>query len=131
MGDNYVLGTREEENCFVPLLVHPKMFFDCKIRTLGAGSQHIVVLTSAAADNDVEPKFDFSLPLPQVEVESVPESESEVAPVDEVAQNEEDAKESEQVEEVKSESSKKRSQQEITNPSEGIETNKAEKKLHA
>lgn len=107
------------------------MFFDCKIRTLGAGSQHIVVLTSAAADNDVEPKFDFSLPLPQVEVESVPESESEVAPVDEVAQNEEDAKESEQVEEVKSESSKKRSQQEITNPSEGIETNKAEKKLHA
>lgn len=50
------------------------MFFDCKIRTLGAGSQHIVVLTSATSDNDVEPKFDFSLPLPEVEAGSDLES---------------------------------------------------------
>lgn len=85
------------------------MFFDCKIRTLGAGSQHIAVLTSATADNDIEPKLDFSLPLPQVEVESVHESESDVGPVDEEAQNEEQAKEAEQEEEAKSESSKKRS----------------------
>jgi regulator of chromosome condensation len=74
MGDNYVLGTREEENCYEPQLVHPKMFFECKIRTVGAGSQHIVVLTSATAESDQEPKFDFSLPLPVVEPESEAES---------------------------------------------------------
>jgi hypothetical protein len=38
MGYNYVLGTREEENCFEPEKVHPKMFFDCKILTVGCGS---------------------------------------------------------------------------------------------
>lgn len=71
MGDNYVLGTREEDNCFEPQQVHPKMFFECKIRTVGAGSQHIVVLTSATPDlADSEPKLDFSLPLPTAEVES-------------------------------------------------------------
>jgi len=51
MGDNYVLGTREEDNCFEPQQVHPKMFFECKIRTVGAGSQHVVVLTSATTEN--------------------------------------------------------------------------------
>ena len=53
------------------------MFFDCKIRTLGAGSQHIVVLTSATSDNDVEPRFDFSLPLPEVEAGSDLESKTQ------------------------------------------------------
>jgi hypothetical protein len=46
------------------------MFFECKIRTVGAGSQHIVVLTSATAEQLVEPKFDFSIPLPIAEAES-------------------------------------------------------------
>lgn len=77
MGDNYVLGTREEENSFEPHLVHPKMFFECKVRTVGAGAQHIVVLTSASAEHDFEPKFDFSLPLPIAEAESEHESEAE------------------------------------------------------
>ena len=78
MGDNYVLGTREEDNCFEPQLVHPKMFFECKIRTVGAGSQHIVVLTSATAESDQVPKFDFSLPLPVAEAEPESEPEEEV-----------------------------------------------------
>lgn len=69
MGDNYVLGTREEENSYEPQLVHPKMFFECKIRTIGTGAQHIVVLTSATADVGEEPKFDFSLPMPVAQVE--------------------------------------------------------------
>ena len=81
MGDNYVLGTREEENAFEPQLVHPKMFFECKIRTVGAGSQHVVVLTSAIPDNNEEPKLDFSLPLPVAEAESEPQSETETKQV--------------------------------------------------
>lgn len=43
------------------------MFFDCKIRNVGCGTQHIVVLTSSSAENLDEPKFDFSLPLPKAE----------------------------------------------------------------
>jgi len=38
MGENYVLGTREDENAFEPVKVSPKMFFECKVRTVGTGS---------------------------------------------------------------------------------------------
>jgi len=38
MGYNYVLGNREEENEFKPIKVHPKMFFECPVRQVGAGS---------------------------------------------------------------------------------------------
>lgn len=76
MGYNYVLGTREEENSYVPVKVHPKMFFDCKIRTVGCGTQHVVVLTSSSETNNEEPKFDFSLPLPEVEIMEEEEKES-------------------------------------------------------
>ena len=47
MGYNYVLGTREEDNMFEPVKVSPKMFFECKVRAVGTGSQHVVVLASS------------------------------------------------------------------------------------
>ena len=63
-GENYVLGTREDENCFLPNLVNPKMFYDCKVRYIGTGNNHCVVLTSASPEVDTPPQFDFSLPMP-------------------------------------------------------------------
>ena len=56
MGYNYVLGTRDEENEFFPKLVHPKMYFESAVRDIGAGSQHVVVLTG----DKVELKIDQS-----------------------------------------------------------------------
>jgi regulator of chromosome condensation len=54
IGENYVLGTREDENCFTPNLVSAKMFYDCKIRMVGTGTQHLAVLT-ATPDNGPAP----------------------------------------------------------------------------
>lgn len=74
IGENYVLGTREDENCYTPYLVSAKMFYDCKIRTVGTGTQHLAVLT-ATPDNGPAPQFDFTLPLPVIEDEK-PDSDN-------------------------------------------------------
>lgn len=68
-GYNYVLGSRDEENQYKPYLVHPKMFFECKIRAVGTGNNHVVVLTSASPDDNNAPQFDFDLPLQKAEQE--------------------------------------------------------------
>lgn len=47
MGENYVLGTRDDENEFEPKLVHPKQFMENRVKHVGAGVQHVVVLTTA------------------------------------------------------------------------------------
>ena len=47
MGDNYVLGTRDDENEFEPKLVHPKQFMENRVRQVGTGVQHVVVLSTA------------------------------------------------------------------------------------
>lgn len=43
------------------------MFFDCKVRTVVTGSNHVVVLTSATPDGHAEPLLDFSLPKEEAE----------------------------------------------------------------
>lgn len=45
------------------------MFFDCKVRTVATGSNHVVVLTSATPDDHAEPFLDFSLPKEEAEEE--------------------------------------------------------------
>ncbi len=50
MGENYVLGSREDENQFKPYTVHPRMFDELPVLMLGAGTQHVVVLTSDTQD---------------------------------------------------------------------------------
>lgn len=47
MGDNYVLGTRDDENEFEPKLVHPQQFMKNRVRHIGTGVQHVVILTTA------------------------------------------------------------------------------------
>lgn len=48
MGDNYVLGTREEDNEYRPKLVNPKHFLENKVKQIGTGVQHLVFLTTAS-----------------------------------------------------------------------------------
>ena len=37
MGSNYVLGTRDDENAFEPVQVHPKQFHENKVKEVGLG----------------------------------------------------------------------------------------------
>lgn len=50
MGYNYVLGTREEDNVHQPIKVHPMQFHNNQVMSIGTGSQHVVVLTTASTD---------------------------------------------------------------------------------
>ena len=50
MGENYVLGTRDDENEYEPKVVHPKQFNENRVRQVGSGVQHVVVLTTAAKE---------------------------------------------------------------------------------
>jgi alpha-tubulin suppressor-like RCC1 family protein len=70
MGENYVLGSRDDDNQFYPYKVHPKMFEEFPVLQVGAGTQHVVVLTSENQDNQAFPKFaeevtNFVLPPPE------------------------------------------------------------------
>ena len=47
MGENYVLGTRDDENEFEPKVIHPQQFFKNSVRQVGTGAQHVVILTTA------------------------------------------------------------------------------------
>lgn len=51
MGENYVLGSRDDDNQYFPYKVHPKMFEEFPIIQVGAGTQHVVVLTTDNQDN--------------------------------------------------------------------------------
>ena len=50
MGDNYVLGTRDDENVFEPVVVHPKMYHENQVHQVGTGAMHAVVLTTASQE---------------------------------------------------------------------------------
>ena len=50
MGDNYVLGTRDDDNEYFPKLVNPKQFMENRVCTVGAGVQHVVFLTTASTE---------------------------------------------------------------------------------
>jgi hypothetical protein len=71
------------------------MFYECKVRTVGAGNNHVVVLAGATPD-DVAPQFDFSLPMPEAEVSDNEESEYHTANM-----KEEDAQSVKDVQSVK------------------------------
>ena len=83
MGENYVLGTREEDNEFEPVLVNPKQFMEKRVKHVGTGVQHIVVLTTADKDPSSRiPQFDkdsltkrFELPKEEIKEEKKQEEE--------------------------------------------------------
>ena len=59
MGDNYVLGNRDEENQFEPYKLHPKMFEENKVVMMGLGFQHTVALTLDGPESKL-PEVDLS-----------------------------------------------------------------------
>jgi Regulator of chromosome condensation (RCC1) repeat len=70
MGENYVLGSRDDDNQFRPYTVHPKMFDEMPVLMIGAGTQHVVVLTGDEKGKQVFPQFtqevlEFKLPPPE------------------------------------------------------------------
>mmetsp|Transcript_49913 Transcript_49913/g.57474 ORF Transcript_49913/g.57474 Transcript_49913/m.57474 type:complete len:656 (-) Transcript_49913:138-2105(-) len=59
-GDQFVLGTRNEDTVFEPTKVNPKQFNEMKVIDLALGSQHVIFL--ATSDATVErPKFEDSV----------------------------------------------------------------------
>ena len=77
MGENYVLGSRDDDNQFRPYAVHPRMFEELPVLMLGAGTQHVVVLTSDSQDHQNFPQFtrevlEFKIPLPEPKPKNVP-----------------------------------------------------------
>ena len=52
MGDNYVLGTRDEDVVYEPTLIPAGFFKNEKVITFGLGAQHVVALT--LADKNIE-----------------------------------------------------------------------------
>lgn len=78
MGENYVLGSREDENQYKPYKVHPKMFEELPVLQVGTGTQHVVVLTSDSQEHQNFPRFtdevlNFRLPpsAPKVPKEKI------------------------------------------------------------
>jgi hypothetical protein len=61
MGENFVLGSRQEDNEFRPYKLDPRMFENNFVRSIALGTQHCVALTK----NSPEPDSPVSEPEPQ------------------------------------------------------------------
>jgi len=59
MGDNYVLGNRDDKNEFKPYKVSPKMFKEQKVVQLSSGINHVVALTLSEGTETV-PAMDLT-----------------------------------------------------------------------
>lgn len=59
---------------FTPTVVHPKQFHENIVKLVGAGSQHIVVLTTDSPDNRDLPPFEM-VPIKEEEKPVVAEEE--------------------------------------------------------
>lgn len=77
LGQQYVLGSREEETQFSPVLVNPKMFKFAKVRQMGCGAGHVVVLTSRNDEDDSKPNLDFTLEMPSPPITADSASENQ------------------------------------------------------
>lgn len=101
MGENYVLGSRDDDNQYVPYKVHPKMFEEMPVLMVGAGTQHVVVLTGESPDHRDFPPFaqevlNYALPAPEPKPkpEKKPSARpSKAEPKKEAKQQEEEVKE--------------------------------------
>ena len=51
MGENYVLGNRNDENEFKPYTLDPRMFEGNKVVQVGCGTQHVVALALDGPDS--------------------------------------------------------------------------------
>jgi len=59
MGENYVLGNRDENSEYRPYKLDPRMFEENKVVMMACGTQHCVSLTLASADSKL-PDLDLT-----------------------------------------------------------------------
>lgn len=59
MGENYVLGTRNDDSVFKPTVLHPKMFDELKVVMMATGTQHAVALVLDSPESKI-PELDTS-----------------------------------------------------------------------
>jgi hypothetical protein len=59
MGENYVLGTRDDDSVFKPTILHTKMFEERKVVMMGTGTQHAVALVLDTPESKI-PELDTS-----------------------------------------------------------------------
>lgn len=85
IGENYVLGLKNhDDNAYEPTLVHPMQFHNNKVKQVGPGIQHVVVLTTASTEDQKLPEFDMNvLDLPAVPIEEEEEEKKNEEPVEE------------------------------------------------
>lgn len=57
MGENYVLGNREDDNQFIPYLIDPRMFEENTVAMIACGTMHAVALTLDSPDGKI-PELD-------------------------------------------------------------------------
>ena len=58
MGEIHVLGSRDDENQFSPYTVHPKMFEENPVLSVGLGTNHSVVLAGSDTGKREVPVID-------------------------------------------------------------------------
>lgn len=87
MGENYVLGNREDSNEFKPYAVDQAMFESKKVLQVACGTQHVVVLVQDAegaekhaVDHSTFTQTKSEFPPPKVPQEGEEEAEDEDAP---------------------------------------------------
>lgn len=73
MGENYVLGNRDDRNEFTPYLLDPRMFENNKVIMMACGTQHCVALTKDSPES-----ADLQLDPTKFVVEQVAEKTNDV-----------------------------------------------------
>lgn len=95
MGENYVLGNRDDCNEFFPYKLDPRMFENNPAVAIGCGTQHTVVLTLDSPDSKIPElnlaAWEAALPT------SAPQKVEEDEPVDEEEEEQEQKEEEPEV----------------------------------
>ena len=53
MGENFVLGNREDQNEFKPYKLDPRMFEEKKVLQMACGTQHVVALIQDSDESEI------------------------------------------------------------------------------
>jgi hypothetical protein len=72
MGENYVLGNRDDNNEFKPYKLDPRMFEENRVAMIACGTMHVVVLTHDSPDGKMPELTEKVMELPALQVTPTP-----------------------------------------------------------
>lgn len=85
MGENFVLGNREDNNEFKPYKLDPRMFEEKKVLQMACGTQHVVALIQDSDESEIHQvdhaafvKVDSQFPVKPPKKENEDEEEEEL-----------------------------------------------------